>query len=117
MKSFTKNITLQELLCEVLDVALGDGSLGSDLGQKTKKKEKKKKIFQCLLSAELRKPYSELVLVEVDRDLVSEVANLATDLDVLNKELLKGSAVKDTVGKGSREVDDKAETGCEQEPK
>ena len=47
MKSFTKNITLQELLCEVLDVALGDGSLGSDLGQKKKKKKKRKKFFNA----------------------------------------------------------------------
>jgi len=73
-------VLLEELLGQVLEVALGEGDRGRDLE---------------LAGADAR-----------DLDVVSELADLALDLDLVNEELLVRGGVEDLVVGGAGEVDD-----------
>jgi len=74
-------VLLQELFCEVLEVALREGDVGGDgdLG----------------------------VAITDDLDVVTKLAGLALDLDAVVEELFEVCAVKDTVRGGLRVVNDK----------
>ena len=80
MEPVTKRLRLQELLAEVLQVALAELAISS---------------------------HSDLGLAILgDGDLVAEVAGLAINLDALQKELLEASDIHDAVIDGGSAVDE-----------
>jgi hypothetical protein len=73
-------VLLEELLCKVLEVALGEVLVGGD---------------------------GDLIIAAVDDHLVGETTSAALNLDAIVKELLEGSGIEDLVTSGAGAVNDK----------